>query len=46
MMIKESNQLIRYKHMHIDLVSKNKSEKLVNKREEIKCSNIIKLYKK
>ena len=32
--------------MHIDLVSKNMSEKLVNKREEIKCNNMIKLYKK
>ena len=37
MMIKESNQLIQWKHRHM--------EDLVSPKENIKCNNTIKQYK-
>ena len=36
-MIKESNQLIRYKFIHTE-----KKADLIRKKEEIKCNNIMK----
>ena len=40
MMIKEWNQLIRQKHAY------GTSKDLVSEKEEVKCNNIIKRYKK
>ena len=40
MMIKECNQLIQLKHTH------ETSKYLVSDKEEIKCNNVIKWYKK
>ena len=40
MMIKECNQLIRQRHMHIEM-----NKNLICKTEEIKRNNIIKQYK-